>query len=545
MVNGTGLVSGTSPNRDNRIRASEQEAEGDSKPRSHIMLWPAYPTSGIVTVCFVPRPLGWICDSCEHSPLHSILDLPSTPYPNDRMSDPKAMASSSAPALPSVVRYILTLPRELVHKILDNLCISQVLSLSLHNIPYIEECILGQFHYKRLFPKPDQLRKLSEYYRLYKTILHSLCISPHKHTTKLSVHPAWSGITYGELVTRVHAEIFHLINRVTPRMADLAVLSALSPTPLHAVWDSSTLPLLQSRWTSLSETTKVLNVKKSEQLLKLRALVFEYPNILRAGLNNQGYKNSLIHITDYLDLHAKQLLRPRNELGKKRAYTFKHGLPVLPDDRYLRLFLKVIERYPLPDEDMPGITPPGGKVPTYEDSLGKLLDTPKISADIKAQLDHRYTPEAIENIRRVILGLTYCYTSTSTSPVPPGLTWPPTTIPALATVKGGTVFMTFGSRTPDEIGKGKEIPAPPQEPINMRTKQTPYSAYPYNKSYGLSQPCFVLPNQMEAYAPLADMEIQWLESFLWSCKYMANMRDAMWNENLSVGEMWCKKSQHT
>lgn len=513
------------------------------KPRSHIMLWPAHPTSGIVTAKTSPAAR---LDVTIHHFIPSSTS-PSTLHPNDRMSDPKAMASSSAPALPSIVRYLVTLPRELVHKIMDNLCISQVLSLSLHSIPYIEECILGQFHYRRLFPKPDQLRKLSEYYRLYKTILHSLCISPHKHTTKLSVHPAWSRITYGELVTLVHAEIFHLINKVTPGMADLAALSALSPTPLHAVWDSSTLPLLQSRWTSLSETTKVLNVKKSEQLLRLRALVFEYPNILRAGLNNQGYKNSLIHITDYLGLHAKQLLRPKNELGKKRAYTFKHGLPVLPDDRYLRLFLKVIERYPLPDEDMPGITPPGGKVPTYENSLGKLLDTPKISAEIKAQLDHRYTPEAIEKIRRVILGLTYCYTSTSTSPVPPGLTWPipsPAATPAPATVKGGTHIMTFGTRTPNEIGKGKEIPAPPREPINMRTKQTPYSAYPYNKSYGLSQPCFVLPNQMEAYAPLADMEIQWLESFLWSCKYMANMRDAMWNENLSVGEMWCKKSQH-
>lgn len=463
------------------------------------------------------------------------------------MSDPKAMASSNAPALQSVVRYLVTLPRELVHKIIDNLCISQVLSLFLHNVPYIEECILGHFHYKHLFAIEGQLQKLSEYYRIYSTILYSLCISPHKHTTKLSVHPAWSKVTYGELVTHLHTETLHLINKITPGMADLAVLSAFSPTPLHAVWDSSTLPLLQSRWTSLSKATKVLNVKKSEQLLRLQALVFEYPNILKAGLNNRGYKNSLIHVTNYLGLHAKQLLRPKSDLGKKRAYTFRHGLPVLPYDRYLRLFLKVIQRYPLPDEDMPGITPPGGKVPTYENTLGKLLDTPKISAEIKAQLNHQYTPEAIENIRRAILGLTYCYTSASTSPVPPGLTWPilsPTSTPVPATVNGGTIFMTFGSRTPDEIGKREEVPAPPWKPINMRTKYTPYSAYPFNKSHGLSQPCFVFPDQMEAYAPLSEMEIRWLESFLWSCKYMANMRDAMWNENLSVGEMWCMKSQY-
>lgn len=463
------------------------------------------------------------------------------------MSDPKTMASLSTPAIPSVVRYLLTLPRELVHKIIDNLCVSQVLSLALHNVPYIEECILGHFDYKHLFQKPAQLRRASEYYRLYAVVLYPLHISPHKQTKRLATYPSWSKITYGELVTTLHTQVVSLIDRVTPGVDNLAVLSALSPTPLHAVWDSSTLELLQSRWALLGDATKTLNMKKSEQLLRLRALILEYPKILRGGLNGQGYKSNLIHTADRLERQAKELLRPKRGLGKKPLYTFKLGLPILPHDRYLRLFLKVLQRYPLPDGDMPAITPPGGKIPTEKGPLRRFLGTQEILAETETRLNHQYTPEAIENIRRAILGLMYSYTSTSASLVPPGLTWPipsSPSAPAPKTANKGNVFVTFGSHTSHEIGEKEKNPVPPPNPLNLRTKQTPYSEYPYNKSYGLLQPCFVPPNRANVYAALPEMEIQWLESFLWSCEYMANMRDAMWSEGMSVGEMWFKKLQH-
>lgn len=472
------------------------------------------------------------------------------------MSNPKTMAFSSTPALPSVIRYLLTLPRELVHKVIDNLCVSQVLSLALHNVPYIEECILGHFDYKHLFQKPAQLRRASEYYRTYAVTLFPLCISPHKHVTMLATHPTWSKITYGELVTTLHTQVVRLIDKATPGAADLAVLSASSPTPLHTVWDSSTLELLQSRWISLNEATKSLNTKKSEQLLKLRALVLEHPKILRAGLSGQGYKSNLIHTADRLERQAKELLRPKRSLGMKRSYVFKRGLPVLPHDRHLRLFLKVLRRHPLPDGDMPGIISLGGKIPTDKGTRvarvvqvapGELPGIQKIPAETKARLNHQYTPEAIENIRRAILGLTYSYTSNSASLVPPGLAWPiPPPVSALApkTANKGDIFTTFNSHVSHEISEREETPAPSPNPLHLRTKQTPYSARPYNHSYGLSQPCFVFPNQAEAYAALPEMEIQWLESFLWSCEYMANMRDAVWSEGMSVGEMWFKKLQH-
>lgn len=420
--------------------------------------------------------------------------------------------------LPSVIRHLATLPRELVHKVIDGLCLSQVLSLTLHNVPYVDECILGHINYKRLFQEPSQLQKASNHFRLYHTILYTLCISPHRHTTMMAAHPAWSKITCGELVAHLHIQIVYLIDKVTPERADLAVLSASSPTPLHRVWDSSDLQHLQLRWTLLGEVTKALNVKKSEQLQKLRALVLEYPGHLRADLNIQEYKSNLNHMANSLEWRAKDLLRPRRDIGGKSMYPFKKGLPVLPYDRHLRLFLKVLERHPLPDEDMPDVIQSGWQIPVDKKvslvrRYGKSKEIP-----VSEELNHQYTPEAIGNIRRAILGLTYSYTPTSTSPVPP--------------------------RSTCLISSSTEITAKEKDTllINMRTKQTPYSAYPYNKSNGLSQPCFVLPDRVEPYAALSEMEIQWLESFLWSCRYMANMHDARWNETMSVGEMWCKKS---
>lgn len=285
-------------------------------------------------------------------------------------------------------------------------------------------------------------------------------------------------------------------------------------------------------------------MKKSEQLRKVGALVAAYPRILGAGLAQQIPGGNPNHLPDFLERRAEVLLRPKCGVGRKQMFPFKLGLPVLPYDRYLRLFLKVLERYPLPDEDMPGIVPPGGKIPTGEKARrGKLLHSPEISAEIQARLNHQYTPEAIENIRRAILGLTYSYTLASTSFVPPGTTWPipsPTSTSGTTAVSAGT--FTFGSHTAPEVGKGKEIAS--AEPTNLRTKYTPYSAYPYNKSGGHSQPCFVLPDRMEAYAALSDMELQWLESFLWSCEYMANMHDARWNETTSVAEMWHRRSRY-
>lgn len=463
---------------------------------------------------------------------------------NNITPDRKTMASSTTPKPPAIIRHLTTLPRELIHNIIDNLCISQVLSLSLSNDPFIDECIIGHLNYKCIFHNLGQLRKLTEYFRIYSEILIVRSISLHKYTTQLAAHPAWSKITYDELVAHLHVQVVGLIDRGTPGTADLAALSALSPTPLHSVWNSSDLPRLRSRWALLNKLIRALNAKKSEQLQKLRDLVLEYPGLLRADLEIPNHRSSLNHMVGELEWRIKAL-RSKRGICAKRLYPFRKGLPVLPYDRHLRLFLKVLERYPLPDGYMPSVTRPKGKIPVQGEALSaqqheKILCTP---AETTARLNHQYTPEATENIRRAILGLTYVYTSTSTSFVPPGSTLPissPVNAPPPAPTLGFGYSATFG-QTSSGISKKQEI-APAAEITIIRTKQTPYSAYPHNKTYGHFQPCFVIPDGMEAYAALAEMEIQWLESFLWSCRYMANMHDARWNEVMSVGEMWCKRS---
>ena len=70
----------------------------------------------------------------------------------------------------SVAGRLPTLPRELVHKILDDISLVKVLELvSSHDIPYIDECVSTHFHLRQLLP-PDVLHEAKSYFLLYNTL---------------------------------------------------------------------------------------------------------------------------------------------------------------------------------------------------------------------------------------------------------------------------------------------------------------------------------------------------------------------------------------
>lgn len=208
---------------------------------------------------------------------------------------------------------------------------------------------------------------------------------------------------------------------------------------------------------------------------------------------------------------------------------YPHGLPLVPYDRYLRLFLKVLERYPLGDEDMPGITLPlvklrrggfvgrrvgvkgeGKDVVALEGNGGekvkqKVVHAPRLKgAEVKTV--HKYTPEAVRYIQKAILGLKYVY---------------------LTTPSNSDQDDTDG----DEGDKKERV---------IRTRYTPYSAHPYNFSSGYAQPCFVLPERRERCIMLMAAEIEWLDAFLWSCRYMEGM-EGPWDGEGCVSDMWRAK----
>jgi hypothetical protein len=82
-------------------------------------------------------------------------------------------------------------------------------------------------------------------------------------------------------------------------------------------------------------------------------------------------------------------------------------------------------------------------------------------------------------------------------------------------------------------------------PRVIRTKYTPYSGAGLLENGGLCQPMFVpemWPCVKGRFVLYREEEIEWLEAFLESCKFMSGMSEVRWSTTETVAQMWERKS---
>jgi hypothetical protein len=78
----------------------------------------------------------------------------------------------------------------------------------------------------------------------------------------------------------------------------------------------------------------------------------------------------------------------------------------------------------------------------------------------------------------------------------------------------------------------------------IRTKYTPYSDTEWLNIGGLCQPMFspeVGPRVKGKFVLYHKEEIEWLEAFLESCKFMSGMSEVRWSATETVAQMWQRK----
>jgi hypothetical protein len=256
---------------------------------------------------------------------------------------------------PSLVRKLVALPVELVHQILTDLPVSSVLHLANYDDPYyIDDIILSHQHLRKLFPSKSQLSLAKSYYRLYDAIFRPL-------RWRTTTNYAYSTTPTTEL-SHYHHLLRNLAWPIRRALSDTTVpLALFSPTlysqaalrPLLRADDGyrslDTLSLLQERWMAIQAAQQTLNALRASQLRVLADLMETYRPMLKQSSDPSQERRHGGNFIHRLRLHANQTSKLpvfNCRTRTKKTFTGNGWLPIVPYDRYLRLFLKVTLRYP-------------------------------------------------------------------------------------------------------------------------------------------------------------------------------------------------------
>lgn len=242
----------------------------------------------------------------------------------------------------SVAGRLPKLPRELVHKILDDISLVKVLELvSSHDIPYIDECVSTHFHLRQLLP-PDVLREAKSYFLLYNTLcerrrrqpLPNLPQLAHDAQVLLKAKPS----KRVDIVAIIKVEILKDLEAYAPFFP---VLRYFCPDPKLSIpdrvfWDISSVTWLWDLFNTIDAAQKKLNAVKSDQLKRMAELMVEYPGMLRDYQDtSQEQRRNADHKIAKLLLLSERIKRPQMLSGKfVGRYIFtQHNFYLVPYDR--------------------------------------------------------------------------------------------------------------------------------------------------------------------------------------------------------------------
>jgi hypothetical protein len=123
------------------------------------------------------------------------------------------------------------------------------------------------------------------------------------------------------------------------------------PIPDRQHWDISEPTSLSKIWKLIDEGEASMNLVKSSQLLRLAKMLADYPGMLRIfqGGSQEPRLHFLQHRVDEFERIGRRMLTPQ-VLGRTfvvKAWFSEHRFPLVPYDRYLKVFLKVLHKFPL------------------------------------------------------------------------------------------------------------------------------------------------------------------------------------------------------
>jgi hypothetical protein len=157
------------------------------------------------------------------------------------------------------------------------------------------------------------------------------------------------------LITTLDTTIVHLLSRTNSRIAFLSGFAACSLSPQIIPTDKHTFGHLHAHWHALQDAQHALNALRAAQLTRLATIFAMHPTVLKALCDpSQEQRANPDHLPARLRHEATCILRARvldpvggGPYAAREMFRYEQ-LPIVPYDRYLKLFLKVRSRYPLP-----------------------------------------------------------------------------------------------------------------------------------------------------------------------------------------------------
>lgn len=392
----------------------------------------------------------------------------------------------------NVARKLSTLPPELVHEVFSDLPLSKVLELiSAHELPYLETCVLTHIHLGKIFTSEVSLTKVKEYFTIYVQLCerrHGRKSNPYPNIPSLQ-YDAYSYTLkhsdtsrYNILLVDVQSAVYSMLDVYTEYLPLLSRVST-EPIPGRQHWDLSDSASLLQVWETIARAEASLNAVKSKHLLKVAEILAKYPGMLRSFRDgSQEHRtHSLQHRIELFERLAKYMKRPQilGGLFVAKCWFSQHRFPLVPHNRYLAAFLKVLEKFPLqPDPKRSNYIYPTEVAKTIIIATQGMA-TINMKESVEGRLDS-YSQNALMRTK---------YTAYSS----PNFKRP-----------GGLCQPRFTDYRDDVDTKDKGIPLTANDLIS----------------------------------PFHEGEFQWLEAFLESCRFMQGMSDVEWKPGMSVKVYW-------
>ncbi|KAG6820758.1 hypothetical protein H0H93_012022 [Arthromyces matolae] len=379
----------------------------------------------------------------------------------------------------AVARNLSSLPPEVLHNVLDDIPFLRILEIiTLYDLPYIEQCVLSHVRYGQLFRTSESLSTLKQYLSLYVYISQRL-----RCTRKPILLPGKGPDLFDKILATVQAAIFQFLK---PFDLYTQALSQYCPSIAAGMPDISDHAALHEYWKSLNVAEDCLNQIKASQLERLAQLYIQYPGMLKRRLDTSQESRRMTeqHQIEALRLHAAKMLKAQILGNKFIAKTIFAELrfPVIPYDRHLKMFLRILHKFPLPDALPSAEEPHPVKYYTWPENV-------------------------ISDITTVTEGLAYVYPKASAK----GNYGP--ILRTMYTCYSDKDFAKASGKNQPQFVGGIHITAKKKEHLH-----------------------YFDPN--DNILPLEEREFEWIEAFLRTCAYMRQMDDVEWTDGITIKQFW-------
>ncbi|KAM3065866.1 hypothetical protein ACMFMG_009911 [Clarireedia jacksonii] len=399
---------------------------------------------------------------------------------------------------PILIQFLPKLPRELVHKVVDDLPIIKVLRILCYKIDYLNECVLTHLHYRKLFSSSQDISLVVAYFCLFReTRLFTRSPLAPPHSLLAQILGPHISTSLRDIIEILQTGVIAIRSCLDNSRLDLDLLTKYErfPPPLLVDPFANATQWLQHAWNYwqwVKDAKLNLNARKADQLKLATNLVERYPHMVKQAMDPREDVTvcNASHVASQLRARTGKILRDRRLTngcpGSLKAPSYL--IELVPQNQYLWLLLDTLEKHPFYMESS-GLEDSFQRMALEPQSLYLTLDkVPLLVTAERKESDFQYPEEIAGQMRTVLEGLVYIYAEDDVTV--PRIQWEPD-------------VLDLGSNHSSKAG-GKRWPR------FLVEKNTQYPGMPSVREIATAQ----------KLKPLDGREYEWLESFLKTVTWM-------------------------